>query len=179
MITGVIGNSVKEYFETKKVDGDISEVLVDLARFANKSIYQFGSMKNYWMSMFFIGIDLKSLKGYYGNAGHPFVYRVTDYKLKVLASGGTILGSEPDIDLRTVPFQLEENDMLMLYTDGLFENMSRSGIPFKYQNLKRIARVAEDPKSLVSNICAVTDELWKDNAQEDDVSILALQFNRV
>jgi phosphoserine phosphatase RsbU/P len=77
----------------------------------------------------------------YANAGHnpPLVLR-RDGRVEWLTEGGLMLGSFPDAKYREAWVDLEPEDLVVLYTDGITEALSPAGEMFGTEQLVDVSR---------------------------------------
>lgn len=77
----------------------------------------------------------------YSNAGHnpPFLLRANN-KIEALTHGGPVLGPTPDATFTRGFIQLQQGDLLCLYSDGIVEAHDRQDREFGLERLHRIVR---------------------------------------
>lgn len=70
--------------------------------------------------------------------------------------------------------EIEEGDVMLLYTDGITEARSRDGAMFDVENLQRVVReCAPDPEEICSRVLREASAHMQ--IQEDDMTLLAIQ----
>jgi sigma-B regulation protein RsbU (phosphoserine phosphatase) len=115
----------------------------------------------------------------YVNAGHNYPYLFhADGSVDRLDKGGMILGIMP----AAVPYEeasipLRPGDMLMLFTDGVSEAMSRDSEEFGEERLEAVLRARAD-KSAQDIIAAVHREILEFTVgapQSDDITMMVLR----
>ena len=81
-------------------------------------------------------INLKRMKLRYINCGHhyPLVYRKET--ILELSEGETALGIFPDLPRTITEIEIETNDLIFLYTDGIIEAENSKGKQYTSQRLK-------------------------------------------
>lgn len=123
-------------------------------------------------------VDPVKMKIGYINAGHhpPFLYRGD--RLIELAEGETVLGLFPDIPRRIVEHDLEENDLLVLFTDGIIEAENPGRKQFSKERFKDFM---ERNKHLDVNV--IKEKLIQELKQyvnsdyfEDDVTFIFIKI---
>jgi sigma-B regulation protein RsbU (phosphoserine phosphatase) len=121
---------------------------------------------------------------YYANAGHnePILF---GKEIKPLAvDPGIALGIFDDADIKMYSMPLEDNDGIVLYTDGFVEAVDTEQVPFGEEGInKAISTVMESPdgytsKDIVSEIVRSTDEFTKELEQFDDMTCISLIFHK-
>ncbi len=90
----------------------------------NRSIFQyfdFAGMDSYVVFTAFVGVIEKN-KLSYANAGHPYpvIYHSDQDGFEEIRQDGFLVGMLDDVTFRTETLQLQKNDLIFLYTDGLF-----------------------------------------------------------
>lgn len=81
-------------------------------------------------------IDLAARRLYYSSAGHHDLYMQNHDTLKVLQSGGKIIGLQACYDVPFIEMDFNEGSRLFLFTDGMFEQFGASEEAFGEDRLK-------------------------------------------
>lgn len=105
--------------KTEWVMQEINHVLFDMT-----PAHQF-------MSMLYGVLDTDALTFTYTNAGHPLPLVVRDAQTETLESHGMLLGVMERYDYSKSVVQLSAGDLLVLYSDGVSEAMSRGKQMFR------------------------------------------------
>lgn len=128
---------------------------------------------------FFWGIldDLKKSLTYV-NAGHNPPLLIRDGKIRKFTRGGMILGV-----LKTVaPYlceevQLQENDVIILFTDGVTEALNKKMEEFTDDRLesKVLSLSSKTPKEIINEIIASVKDFVEGATQSDDITLMVLK----
>lgn len=158
---------------------DQEQRLLTLALAANRTILQTDS--NLAMSMFLMSINLRSGKCYTLNAGHrlPFHFCQEEDKVRMMVGGGEVLGVTSEPTLQVKERQLEDGDVVFLYTDGILENESDEGQRIRSKQLK--ALIEEKHNNVIAlkdSVVKLAKDTWRDAMVEDDVAMLFLKFRK-
>lgn len=115
----------------------------------------------------------------YANAGHnsPFHYRYKENKIDSLFATGPVLGPSANQNYRTDSINLEEKDILLLYTDGITEAANDN---FEFYTEERLKSQLEKYKDLsAKEICElIVEDVQKFNAGGrycDDKTIVVIK----
>lgn len=135
---------------------------------------------NRYFTIFYIILDIKTGVITYSCAGHPPAILLSKSKgLKILDSGGTIIGLE-----RTSPFEegeeiLNHGDKIILYTDGVTEMKNQDGELYGLERLyDLLEKVGHEPVGeIVNAIQTSLNAFGKGAISKDDISILCIEFN--
>lgn len=129
----------------------------------------------------FVGlIDLKTGTLTYCSAGHPPALFVHAGVLSTLDVQSGVVGAFADISYRDGIQVLDEDDLLLLYTDGTTEARSKRGDFFGEDGLAD-AVMAEIPcgfNGLLDRLLGRLDAFTEQNL-EDDVALVALRFDKI
>jgi serine phosphatase RsbU (regulator of sigma subunit) len=115
----------------------------------------------------------------YANAGHnlPLMARAADHSLEVLPKGGTALGVVHTLDLANHPIEMNDGDLLMLYTDGVTDLLSPDGDSYGEERLRAV--LAEHGAKPVVEMLEALDESLRTFQQDmpafDDMTLLAVR----
>ncbi|HVP07153.1 MAG TPA: GAF domain-containing SpoIIE family protein phosphatase [Candidatus Acidoferrum sp.] len=118
----------------------------------------------------------------FSNAGHnyPILVRAGG-AIELLETGGPIIGAFPDIHYTSETVQLNPDDMLFFFTDGLSEAMDAQGKEYGEERVREFVsrRHNEDPQTLVDtllNDMRAHDPSWP---PQDDTTIIALKMHSI
>ena len=116
----------------------------------------------------------------YSSAGHdpPLVYRPAEDTFVELESTGPLLGIVPGSSFEVSPrLPLQQGDVLLFMTDGLFECMSLEQETFGKDRLKDVVRrsVAQSSKVILSELLAATSQWTGGQPQRDDITAVVVK----
>jgi sigma-B regulation protein RsbU (phosphoserine phosphatase) len=130
---------------------------------------------------FFYGYLDKSTRQFrYVNAGHNPPYLLhPDGNIDELSIGGIILGMMPDMPYEIGSCQLKKDDLLMLYTDGVTEAMTKDDVEFEEKGLIEFLKQTDpkkSPEEININLIRELDRFCDGAPQNDDITILSLRM---
>ena len=153
-----------------------------LGAFRNSDITLFASA-------FYVVADLAKGQLRYANAGHPHPLHLTRAVNGSTATASPLMGARPGPALglfdgakyETLRCKLSSRDVVLLFTDGLFEVEGSGGQLYDYQKLSRAVRnrtelpVVELCRSLITEVqqFSATQEF------NDDVCLVAMDIDRL
>lgn len=114
------------------------------------------------------------------NAGHnpPLLYRHNSKSFEELKTDGFIIGGISSFNYKDANTSLEENDLLLFYTDGITEAFNTKDEQFGEERLKII--IAENnslsAKEITSKILEEVRKHSEGRVQADDMTLLAIKF---
>jgi PAS domain S-box-containing protein len=110
------------------------------------------------------------------NAGHPPpVLRRADGAVRVLPTGGSLLGALPRVTLTEHRLQLDPGDVVVLYTDGVTEARRRAGELFGEERLVHlVGELGPQGATAVASGLRERVQQFVDEGLGDDVAILVL-----
>jgi hypothetical protein len=122
------------------------------------------------------------------SAGHPPALRIGSSTRTAIDSGGPLLGVFPDQDFPSVTFTLEDDETLLLYSDGFETAFSSEGLDIrkaKQAYLDRLCSIpwpiGEESRSLKAAFTALGELLDRQSGslhQLDDLTALAIAPTR-
>lgn len=108
----------------------------------NATLYESTDAERF-ATAFLACLDPREGKLTYSNAGHnPPLLRRADGRVEWLDAGATPLGAFPGIDYPESTIQLDPEDVLVLYTDGITEAADREGEFFAESGLQAVVEAA-------------------------------------
>ncbi|QFY41282.1 PAS domain S-box protein [Candidatus Methylospira mobilis] len=95
----------------------------------NEVLYDDLTGSELFITMFYLRLDLTTLRLSYANAGHncPLLSRANATACEPLDSDGLILGVKRNVVFEEKTLQIESGDRLLLYTDGVTEALNEQG----------------------------------------------------
>jgi len=132
------------------------------------------------MTFFYALYDIETKVLTYANAGHnfPYVFQAKTGKLDELMLGGPPLGFRKNRAYQEKKYQLEKNDILILYSDGIVEAENAKRDMYDYERFEHVIKqnsektAAEIQKNLLDDLktfCAGTPF-------DDDVTFVVMKI---
>ncbi len=110
---------------------------------------------NRFISLFFCILDGDTGDLTFANAGHnpPLILRANGEN-EQLSGGGPVLGITPSTEYRQYVSHLDEGDTLLIYSDGITEEINSAGVEFGVGGLARVAsgRRTDSAATIVSEV---------------------------
>lgn len=126
-----------------------------------------------------VGADCRSLV--YASAAHnPPLLRRRDGTTETLGKTGSLLGMWPDVAYGAAgPIELRPGDVLLLYTDGIYECRNASGELYGEErlaaSLDRLAQASTNAQAIEEGLIAELDAFLDGHPREDDVTCVVLR----
>lgn len=163
--------------QTIKPAGAISETIEHI----NRLVYE-ASADNRYATFFYAEYDPVRRLLRYVNAGHnaPIVYRRngdTPQFLR-LEEGGTVIGLFPEARYRESELQLESDDILVAFTDGISEAMNGAEEEFDEPRLFEALRACDrrSAADIIAYILEDVDRFTAGATQHDDMTIVVARL---
>jgi sigma-B regulation protein RsbU (phosphoserine phosphatase) len=155
----------------------ITTDLPALADCLNKLICQFTSPEQYLTALFGV-FDRSQKKLSYINAGHlpPIVVR-SDGKIEKPPQADLVIGVLPDFQFNVVEIELDPNDAVYLYTDGISEAFNEQQEQFGEDRLEKLLsdHRSHPPGQLCEEIRMALSRHRGKTEQSDDITMLVLK----
>jgi len=113
-------------------------------------------------------------------AGHPPVYRLSEGRTRIeeLRTRGYALGMVEDAEYQSVKVELEKEDVLVFYTDGVVEARDAEGALYESDRLGNVMRDADQEmgaRELIDRILEDMAHFTGASQYEDDVTMVVLR----
>lgn len=136
---------------------------------------------------FYVVADVGKARLSFANAGHPPALHIrkadvpVTEKLDGTSRRGPAMGIFPDAKYTTYSKPMTEGDMIMLFTDGLFEVEGSSGESFTEDQLREtVARhAAQDPALFFDSVLQEVRRFSQRETFEDDVCVVGIQVRHL
>ncbi len=129
-----------------------------------------------WMGV----LELSTGHLVYVNAGHnpPLIKRATGNYNYLRNKSGLVLAGLDNVSYKSYSIDLNPDDMLFLYTDGVTEATNENDELYGEQRLEVVLNNSDDnsPKELLALVKKDIDDFVKDAPQFDDITMLALHY---
>ena len=136
-----------------------------------------------FVTLFYSDYDPRTKKLRFANAAHnpPLLWRNATKKIIKLDAEGYIIGLQKDADYQCGEIQLESNDLILYYTDGITETSNSSGERFGEENLiNTLAKLCKKTLSSqeISNEIFKTLDTYSGNKKtlDDDASVVIFKL---
>ncbi|RMF65011.1 MAG: HAMP domain-containing protein [Calditrichaeota bacterium] len=134
-----------------------------------------------FVALFYGIIETKTRKLYYTNAGQtmPFLWRKGEVKFLPQAERGDRfpLGIERSTVYEQLSIDLEPDDILVFYTDGIVDAMNGSCEAYGFDRLSASIRkyAASPPDVMLSSLVAEMQRYSNTSEQQDDVTVVIVK----
>lgn len=124
--------------------------------------------------------DPETLQLKYYSAGHlPALLRHKDGSIEKLCSSGIPLGVQPLTDIKEQSIQLQPEDILLLYTDGITEAMNSGGDCFGEEKLIKFMQKIpySTPQETLNSLVKEVESHAQNAQQSDDITAILIHIN--
>ncbi len=140
-----------------------------------------------FVTAFYLVLDLKTGEARHASAGHPRPFFVTrrENDIRTLSARaealGPAIGLFPDVQYSSDECRMVPGDLLLLYTDGLFEERRADGDEFGLERLQASFRQGLNrPLSDMLNTAVADVKAFSGNPLfDDDICLLAMEVMRL
>ncbi|HHX64734.1 MAG TPA: SpoIIE family protein phosphatase, partial [Chloroflexi bacterium] len=137
------------------------------------------SRSGMFVSVFYAILDLRSGRLSFARAGHnpPLVVSARDRRVISLDVPGIVLGVIDNPELVEGEVWLEDDDMLLMYTDGVTEAINDQDEEFGEERLRRLLQGAPDhtAEEMVRLIDAAVQSFTGEGPRFDDLTLVAVR----
>ncbi len=151
--------------------------LADVTHKINELIYENTSPEKF--ITFFWGIlDSEENSFSYVNAGHNPPFHLSNGSFKLLEKGGLIIGiMNEGLNYETGKINIDNNDIIVLYTDGVNEALNKDKCEFGEEKIKEIIHSTknEDVKGILESIKDSLKSFTEGTKQYDDITLIVLK----
>ncbi len=131
------------------------------------------------LSLFYAVMDIKNKNLTYINAGHesPLIYKKKSGKIIELINEDFNLGKKMNLQFEERNTNLESDDVLIFYTDGITNALNENGEAFGFENLKKLILETYNlsSKDIIKKLKEELSSFSKDKPQFDDMTLVALK----
>jgi sigma-B regulation protein RsbU (phosphoserine phosphatase) len=148
---------------------------------SNQLLYQSTSPEKF-ATLFYAILDLRNHQIHYSNAGHdnPYLYsgHAATRRLKI---GGIPLGMLPDFSFEQESVPLEDDSLLVVYSDGVTEAMNAQEEMFGEE---RIAAVIDQHRhspatAIIDHLVSAVKTFAAGHPQSDDITVVVMRRKKI
>ena len=136
-----------------------------------------------FVTLFYSDYDPRSKKLRYANAAHnpPLLWKSSEQKIIKLDADGFVLGLQNDAEYQCRQIQLNKNDAILYYTDGITDSSNSIGERFDEERLiksfSKLCKQSLKSKEILDRIFKILDNFTGKNMQlQDDASMVVFQL---
>ncbi len=185
LVTGVASGAIFALRQNlSKITGSDIELNMDkqlefLANELNTIILRVGKGQ-YGMTMLLLTISVQTGKVWVLNAGHclPFLIQSGEKKVTSLPGNGPRIGFKEPVNFKVKNFQLQPNDGIFMYTDGLFENASQDSESNLVREVKKIFSngLTDNFNGTHDSVVELAKKYWTNGSSQDDAATLLVRW---
>jgi len=136
-----------------------------------------------FVTLFYSDYDPRTKKLRFANAAHnpPLLWKSLDQKIIKLDAEGFVLGLQKDAEYHCGEIKLNENDLVLYYTDGVIDTSNSLGERFEEERLIKIltklCKQSYSSQEILNKIFKKLDDFTGQNRHlEDDASMVIFQL---
>jgi len=136
-----------------------------------------------FVTLFYSDYDPRTRKLRFANAAHnpPLLWKSSDQKIIKLDSKGFVLGLQKDAEYHCGEIKLNQNDLVLYYTDGVIDTSNSLGQRFDEERLIKIltklCKQSYTSQEILNKIFKKLDDFTGQNRHlEDDASMVIFQL---
>ncbi|WP_367156058.1 PAS domain S-box protein [Methylomonas sp. HYX-M1] len=135
---------------------------------------------DYFISLFYMQIDLSRRLMHFANAGHPppLLCPSNNADIAELDADGLLIGVRKHVEFAEQTAQLNDGDLVLFYTDGLIEAENPQQEFFGIQRVKHIltAERESEPQAVIDALLAALVDFCQRDNFHDDVTLVVLRW---
>ncbi len=136
-----------------------------------------------FVTLFYSDYDPRSRKLRFANAAHnpPLLWKSSDQEIIKLDAEGFVLGLQKDAEYHCREIKLNENDLVLYYTDGIIDTSNSLGERFDEERLiktlSKLCKQSYTSQEILNKIFKKLDDFRGQNRHlEDDASMVVFQL---
>ena len=136
-----------------------------------------------FVTLFYSDYDPRTRKLRYANAAHnpPLLWKSSDQKIVKLDAEGLVLGLQKDAEYHCGEIKLDENDLVLYYTDGVIDTSNSLGERFDEERLIKtlikLCKQSYTSQEILNKLFKKLDDFTGQNRHlEDDASMVIFQL---
>ena len=132
------------------------------------------------MTVFYGVLDVPSMSMQYASGGHPplLISRQGEDHVIELQPQATFLGAFDQAEFVSTPFEFQNRDRLLFYTDGIYEGQNEAGNQFGSTRIAELMMENSDQsvQELIELLVINLFEFIGNATLDDDITLLGLEI---
>ncbi len=151
---------------------------VQMMNLMNKQVCEFMRKRDF-ISIIYGILNHKNHSFVYCNCGHNPALHYSSKTTQLLESDGPSLNLIKDAEFKSSELNLENNDLILFYTDGVIEIFNKDKKQFGLERLIDIfnSNFNRKPNEIIDKIISLTKEFSSSDFYNDDFTMLVLKRN--
>lgn len=147
----------------------------------NRLLFEDLNQADYFITLFYMQVDLPEQRLNYANAGHPppLLFNHRRGQLIELDADGMIVGIRREVAFQEKTLQLMKGDVMLFYTDGVTEAENSQAEFFGLERVKAIflEHATEAPQVIIDALIDALKCFRQTSNFNDDVSLMVFQWH--
>ncbi|NRA65327.1 MAG: SpoIIE family protein phosphatase [Pseudobacteriovorax sp.] len=182
LLTGVTCGCIRSFFShyAQSSDETTPILLERLTKTLNAIVHQTGFRENRVMTMNLFGLELKTGRLSFVNAGHQPPFLKSHDSTQTINNPGPLLGMSAESDHKALNIRLQADDQILAFTDGLIENSGETGRQLSSRQLRKLIQssTAVSPEDLLQEIDQGYHDTVGNHPVEDDTTMIAFRWTQ-
>lgn len=136
---------------------------------------------DYFITLFYMQVDLDRQQLSYANAGHPppLLFNRIQNKFMELDADGLIVGIKQDVFFEEKSMSLNEGDVILFYTDGLIEAENAKQEFFGLERVKAIfcQNSHLTPQIIIDTLFTALQDFCQRTHFDDDITLMVFKWH--
>jgi phosphoserine phosphatase RsbU/P len=146
----------------------------------NNFLFDDLNQSDYFITLFYLQIDIYQWQIKYANAGHPppLLLSYSRQEFTQLDAEGLLLGVWKNVVFEEKTLLLEKGDLILFYTDGLIEAENTSKEFFGLERVKSILldNAEQSPQAIIDKLFNSLQQFSQKNAFADDITLMVFKY---
>ncbi len=132
-----------------------------------------------FITMFYAEYDAQTRILRYSNGGHNHPIVLRENTCIFLDTDGMLIGMLKSVDFEEKTIQLQPNDFVIFYTDGVVEAVNEAGEMFKLNRLCEVIEASwqRDASQLLNTIYEQLEQYSGNTLRSDDITVVVLKVH--
>lgn len=163
-----------------RVQHNLSITPAETLGILNKFLFNDLNNADYFITLFYMQVDLVGQRISYANAGHPppLLFSRPQNEFKELDADGLIVGIRQEVVFEEKSLLLAAGDVILFYTDGLIEAENPRQEFFGLQRVKDLVQQNSHlpPQAIIDAIYAALKQFCQRTRFNDDITLMVFKW---
>jgi PAS domain S-box-containing protein len=135
---------------------------------------------DYFITLFYLQVDLANQQINYANAGHPppLLFNSLRGELRELDAEGLIVGIKPNVAFEQKTLKLKAGDAILFYTDGLIEAENAAQEFFGLERVKTLLQEnsRQSAQAIIDALFTALQQFCQKTVFADDITLMVFKW---
>ena len=163
-----------------RMQSNVSVMPAEVLARLNQFLFDDLDRADYFISLFYLQVDLNRQQITYSNAGHPppLLFNRRSNQVIELGTDGLLVGIQPNVTFEQKTMPITAGDIILFYTDGIIEAENADQTFFGLERVKTNLQqhAIESPQAIIEGLFTELRQFCQTTTFNDDITLMVFKW---